>query len=188
MTTMPAAQTMTAREYLELPPHETAGPWSLVDGELVVTEATALHQRLALRLAFAFEEWIRSGTRRGTVSLPIDIAIDDRNVYAADVSWYPEGRDPATEGERPYSMPGLAVEVRSPSTWRYDIGAKKSGYERTGLPELWLVDTDAREVLVFRRSSASAPSFDVSLQLSTDDVLESPLLPGFALPLERLFG
>ena len=44
-------------------------------------------------------------------------------------------------------MPDIAVEVRSPSTWRYDIGAKKSGYERRGLPELWLVDTRADEVL-----------------------------------------
>ena len=51
-------------------------------------------------------------------------------------------------------MPDLAVEVRSPSTWRYDVGAKKDGYERHGLPELWLVDTEARSVLVYRRARA----------------------------------
>ncbi len=53
------------------------------------------------------------------------------------------------------------VDVRSPSTWRYDIGTKKSVYEREGLPELWLVDTDAGVLLVFRRSTPKAPSFDV---------------------------
>jgi len=47
-------------------------------------------------------------------------------------------------------------EVRSASTSRYDIGAKKAAHERAGLPELWLVDTAADEVLVFRRSSPQA--------------------------------
>ena len=130
----------------------------------------------------------QDGDRRGTVYLPLDVGIDERNVYAPDISWWPEGRDPADEGERPFSIPGIAIEVRSPSTWRHDIGAKKSGYERRGLPELWLVDTLAREVLVFKRSEPSAPTFDVSRQLGPGDVLESPLLSGFALPLERLFG
>ena len=41
------------------------------------------------------------------------------------------------------------------------MGTKKSVYEREGLPELWLVDTDAGVLLVFRRSTPKAPSFDV---------------------------
>ena len=77
---------------------------------------------------------------------------------------------------------------RSPSTWRYDIGARKSAYERAGLRELWLVDTAADEVLVFRRSSREAATFDVSLELALDDDLSSPLLPGFALALRTLFA
>jgi hypothetical protein len=38
-----------------------------------------------------------------------------------------------------------------------------------------------------RRSAPSVTTFDVSLQLGTADVLESPLLSGFSLPLEGLF-
>lgn len=95
---------------------------------------------------------------------------------------------PGRHSKPPSPMPDLAAEVRSPSTWRYDIGAKKSGYEREGLRELWLVDTAADEVLVFKRSAAEAPSFDLALQLGTADALGSPLLPGFALPLADLFG
>ena len=78
--------------------------------------------------------------------------------------------------------------MRSAATWRYDIGAKKAAYERAGLPELWLVDTAADEVLVFRRSAARAAWFDVSLELPAADELGSPLLPGFALLLGGLFG
>ena len=87
---------------------------------------------------------------------------------------------------RTYSY--ICVEIRSPGTWRYDIGAKKSAYERAGLPELWLVDDVARCVLVFRRSAPSAATFDIALELSAEDELSSPQLPGFVLPLARPFA
>ena len=77
--------------------------------------------------------------------------------------------------------------MRSPVDWRYDIGAKKAGYETHGVAELWLVDTAADVVLVFRRSDPSAPTFDVSLELELTDKLTSPLLPGFELPVEDIF-
>ena len=84
-------------------------------------------------------------------------------------------------------MPDIGAEVRSPSTWRFDIGAKKRGYERQGLPELWLVDTEAAEIVVFRRSRAGTAEFDVALELAAGDHLESPQLSGFSLDLEELF-
>ncbi len=85
----------------------------------------------------------------------------------------------------PVPIPQLAIEVRSPSTWRYDIGAKKAAYEREGLRELWLVDTDAKVVLVFTRSAPGAGTFDVALEI--DHTLTSPQLDGFELPLAELF-
>lgn len=85
-------------------------------------------------------------------------------------------------------MPDIAAEIRSPSTWRYDVGPKMRRYEQYGLPELWLVDTAADEILVYRRSSSSAACFDVYLQLARPDDLTSPLMPGFTLALAELFG
>lgn len=79
------------------------------------------------------------------------------------------------------------MEARSPSTWRYDVGSKKTAYEGHGLAELWLVDTKAEEVLVFRRSGPSGRRFDVALELGLGEGLESPLLPGFRLALDELF-
>jgi Uma2 family endonuclease len=84
-------------------------------------------------------------------------------------------------------MPALAVEVRSPSTWRYDIGAMKAAYERHGLPELWLVDTPAETVLVYRRSKSDSARFDVALELDAGAQLMSPLLPAFSLSVTDAF-
>ncbi|MGI8945126.1 MAG: Uma2 family endonuclease [Thermoleophilaceae bacterium] len=185
---MRAAQTMTAEEFIALPVPEHGRPWNLVAGEVVVSEPTLLHQRIQLRLCLALGAWARAGGGRGEIILPLDVRIDDRSVYAPDILWYSEGRTPAIRARPPSPMPDIAVEVRSPSTWRYDIGAKKSGYERGGLPELWLVDTAADAVLVFRRSTPGAGGFDVALELSATDALTSPQLPGFALALGELFG
>ena len=102
--------------------------------------------------------------------------------------WYAAGRGPGRHDDRPYPVPDVAVEVRSPSTWRFDVGAKKANYESHGVAELWLVDTAADVVLVFRRSTAKAPHFDVSLELTASDTLSSPLLPGFSLPVGEIFA
>ncbi|MDQ3936046.1 MAG: Uma2 family endonuclease [Actinomycetota bacterium] len=188
MTAVPTAGLMTAEEYLAAPTWAYGRGASLVEGEVVVGESRIQHQRIGTRILFELGKWIEAAPGRGCAVGSIDALVDDLNVYAADVSWYSEDRRPPRDAPPPYPMPDLAVEVRSPSTWRYDIGAKKSGYERAGLRELWLVDVAASEVIVFRRSAPDTPAFDVALELAGEDVLASPLLPDFALRLSELFA
>lgn len=177
------AQRMTAREYLALPEQHWT---SLVEGELVVAQPRIEHQAVAGRMFHLLTLWAEQAPGRGEATLPVDVELDDVNIYAPDVLWFSEARRPR-RGVRPQPLPDIAIEVRSPSTWRYDIGAKKAAYERYGLPELWLVDTDAAVILVFRRSRQASGTFDVSLELAGGDLLASPQLPEFAVALEELF-
>jgi Uma2 family endonuclease len=119
--------------------------------------------------------------------MPVDVHLDDLNAYAPDVSWVREERVPGPVDAGIAGPPDLAVEVRSPSTGRYDVGTKKGVYEVTALPEPWLVDTKADSVLVYRASSAEAETFDVALELGGADQLGSPLLPGLAIDPDELF-
>ncbi|MBA3861685.1 MAG: Uma2 family endonuclease [Solirubrobacterales bacterium] len=185
MEAMSVAQRVSAEEYLAWDgPRGT----NLVEGEIVMPQPRRLHQEILMRALHALRTWSEAGAGRGLVSLPLDVGLDDGNVYAPDVLWYRSARAPGYDDPRPYQLPDLAVEVRSPSTWRYEVGAKKTNYERHGLPELWLVDTAADEVLIFRRSKPAAPSFDVSEELARGEALTSPLLPGFTLALDALFA
>ena len=185
MSSMQVTQRITADEYLALDLEDQHT--QLVDGVIVATEARLPHALLSMRLIRTLDDWIRAEDGRGLMTVPIDVGVDRYNVYAPDLLWYRAARAPALDAPWPYPLPDLAVEIRSPSTWRYDIGAKKSGYEREGLPELWLVDGDAEVLLVFRRSTPTTPTFDVALEFDRSATLTSPLLPGFALGIRALF-
>ena len=187
MTVVHVAERMTAEEFLARPFEEGLRGQELVEGEIVVSEATALHNVVQKNLVVALEMWVRGGERRGQVFIPLDVKLDDLNVFAPDISWYAASNPVDVHAQPPYPVPDLAIEVRSPSTWRYDIGAKKAAYERHGLPELWLVDTPAEQVLVFRRSRSRAGRFDLALELGGGEALASPQLPGFEVALSNLF-
>jgi Uma2 family endonuclease len=179
-------QRMTADEFLAL--GEGYPRAQLIDGEVVLNQPQPPHQHICIDLLFALKSWTREAPQRGLVILPLDVRLDDRSVYAPDMLWYAEGRGPGRRASAPSPMPGIAVEVRSPSTWAYDIGVERATYERHGLAELWLVDTRAHAVRIFRRSAPDAPSFDIALELERDGQLASPQLPGFALALDELFA
>jgi len=185
MAIAPAARRLTADEYfaLDLPERHT----QLINGEIVVTEASLRHSRIVGWLYREIARWCDEATGHGEAGLPANVHLDDVNVYAPDVWWVREERRPRRDATRIVGPPDLAVEVRSPSTWRYDLGTKKRVYEAAGLRELWLVDTNADVVLVFRRSSTEPPVFDVELELGAADSLTTPLLPGLSIDVAELF-
>jgi Uma2 family endonuclease len=64
-----------------------------------------------------------------------------------------------------------------------DIGRKLKRYREAGTQELWLVDTPAHTVLLFRTGAFSEPC-----EVGPGQQLTSPLLPGFALSTDELFA
>jgi len=189
MTAMPVAEPMTAEQYLARPYDPRERGWELIGGQLIDMHDPLLpHELVRMAILDALRSWSRAEPGGGLAIGSIDVGIGPHDVYGPDILWYRGDRVPGPDHGRPYPVPDLAVEIRSPSTWRYDIGTKKAGYERADLAELWLVDTAADEVLAFRRSRPDAPEFDVALELTRDDALTSPLLPGFSLPVGTIFG
>jgi Uma2 family endonuclease len=77
--------------------------------------------------------------------------------------------------------PDLAVEVLSPDNTRGELALKLTEYFRAGVRLVWYVDPTPRTVTVF-----TAP--DRSLVLTEGKSLDvGDVLPGFRLPLRRLF-
>ncbi len=176
---------ITADEFFALTWHDDR--WrELIDGVIVVNEPLPRHAVTLARIIGRLQQWVDAAPGRGLVLAPTDVELTDWDVYGPDAMWIAERHRPDLDVRLP-RVPELCVEVRSPSTWRYDVGRKRAVYEQARLPELWLVDTKAETVLVFRRTAPSAAIFDVALELGRDETLTSPQLEGFGLPLAELF-
>ena len=176
---------MTAEEFLARDdwPRGT----QLIEGEVVVNQPGLPHQLALGRLFARLLAWADLQPGRGVVCLSVDVRVTERNVYGPDVWWVSEEHRPAPGQLALEGVPDLVVEVRSPSTWRYDVGVKRFRYEEAGVAELWLVDGSARSVLVYRRSSPSSSSFDIAMELEAGECLISPRLEGFSLDVGDIF-
>ncbi|MGH9073449.1 MAG: Uma2 family endonuclease [Acidimicrobiales bacterium] len=175
---------ISAKEYLD---RDWPRDSQLVEGEVIVNDPAWLHQRTVGTIFTELRIWSRAEVGRGEAGLGCNWVIDSSNVFKPDVWWVGEDRRPAREAVWLDGAPDLAVEVRSPGTWRYDVGAKRAAYERAGLPELWLVDTAAETVLLYRRSAPALPTFDLALELDRAATVTSPSLGGLALPVVEIF-
>jgi Uma2 family endonuclease len=173
-----------------------AQPWDdtrdeIIDGELFVsTQPSPEHQYASGQVTFELVAWNRQ-TRLG-VALPAPglIFADDDNA-APDVVWLSWQRLRAVRGEdgKLHGPPELVVEVLSPGAEneRRDRDAKLRLYSRRGVDEYWILDTHQRRLEVFRRQPAAPDALRLAAVLREDDVIESPLLPGFRVRLGELF-
>ena len=95
---------------------------------------------------------------------------------------------PDEKGNRYEIIDGvLVVEVLSPGARNEarDRHAKLGLYSRQGVLEYWIVDWRARAVEVYRRDG---DGLRLTVRLSGNDVLTTPLLDGFACPLSELWA
>src|SRR4051812_15608038 len=100
---------LTADEYFALPPTEQRT--QLINGEIVVTEASLRHQRITGEIYVLLAVWLRAHPGHGEAGIPVDVHLDDHNVFAPDVWWVPEDSRPARDAKRIVGPPALAVEV-----------------------------------------------------------------------------
>ena len=155
----------------------------LIDGELFVTAAPGTrHQRVVMYLSarlFAYAE-----EHGGEVlPAPYDVKFSDTSVVEPDVLFVrAEHLDRFTD-RYIGAAPDLVVEVTSPTTRRTDVVRKRALYERFGVPEYWFVDLDADRIEVYVLEGDRYPTPTL---LERGSALESPLLPGLSLPLDRV--
>ena len=159
----------------------------LIDGELIVTPAPATrHQDSVLRLGAALLAHCDLHGGRVFVA-PTDVFLSDVNVVEPDVLYVrPEH---VGKVERPFvrSAPDVVVEVSSPSTRRLEIVRKRELYARFGVPEYWYVDLDADRVEVHALGERSG-AYAVPRLLIRGETLSSPIVPGFEIAVDELFG
>ena len=169
-------------------------PWEdkryeIIDGELYVsTQPHYYHQLTCSRLGSSLLRWSEETGAGSAVGAPgVIFAMDE--AVAPDVVWISSQRLPTVLGPdgKLHAAPDLVVEVLSPghANEQRDREAKLGVYSRRGVREYWIADWQLRQVDVYRRVEMALRLAGTLLE---SDVLQSPLLPGFALPLGELFA
>lgn len=118
--------------------------YELIDGVLLVTPAPNLAHQTCVGSLLGLLRAARPPGHR-VLMAPFDVRLSEFTVVQPDVLVARE-RD-LTEA-RLEGAPVLAVEVRSPSTSRIDLGTKRLTYEAAGVPAYWLVEPDVPSLTV----------------------------------------
>ena len=166
----------------------------LVRGQLVVREPPSFsHGSLTLRLGVALSTYLaREREERGWAKTRGRVAVADPGftlarrpdtVRAPDIAYVSRDRFamPMPDGYLELA-PDLAVEVRSPSDRTGAVVAKVGDFLTAGTQLVWVVDPPRERVVVYR-ADGSVTVLTIADTLSGDE-----LLPGFALPLRKLFA
>jgi Uma2 family endonuclease len=162
--------------------------YEIIDGDLYVSRQPHWHHQYACdEIGWALRTWSRQTGLAIPISVPGLVFAEDDDVIP-DLVWISHARLAAVVDEAGHlrAAPELIVEVLSPGreNERRDRELKLALYARQGVQEYWIVDWRQRTVEVHRREEAALRRVAT---LGSEDVLESPLLPGFSCAVASLW-
>lgn len=181
---------LTYDELVAMFPEDDGVHRELIDGEIFVTpSAVTRHQRLSVRLALSLGNHLDLHPNQGEVfTARFDVVLTAYDVVEPDILVVlGDQRDILTE-KNVQGAPGLVIEILSPSTRKRDLTLKRQLFDREGVREYWIVDPEANTVAVHRRADGGSLLLAVTVEAKDAATLTTSLLPGWELPLERLFA
>lgn len=174
---------------LEALPESNGKRYELIEGELhVSTQLHWFHQRTCGLFFAALNAWNeRAGL--GVVNLAPGVIFSEEDAVAPDVVWISNERlDVVLDREKGkvYLAPDLVIEVLSPGSEneKRDRRLKLQLYSQRGVKEYWIADWRTQTIEVYWRVDAA---LQLPATFGSEDVLTSPLLPGFSVAVESLF-
>lgn len=179
----PAATKMTCDQYCLLP--DDGKQYEVIDGELFVTPApTPRHQEILGKLLFRLHTHVEANSLGKVYPGRVDIVFDQHTVVQPDVLLVSNARLLIVKEEAIEGAPDLVVEVLLPSTFYKDLRPKMTAYSQFGVQEYWIVDPEKQSIEVHTHGGEG---LQLARSFSSEEVLESPLLPGFRLTVASIF-
>jgi Uma2 family endonuclease len=138
----------TYSEYARFP--DDGNRYEVIDGEVLVTPAPSPHhQMVASRLLRRMSDYVE-GHALGFILPDVDVLFATGHFLRPDLVFVPADRRDGITDRGIEVPPGLIVEIQSPTSGSIDRTRKPRRYGDFGVPEYWVADPIAREVLVWR--------------------------------------
>jgi len=181
----PAQGGWTYEDYLRLP--EDGNRYEVIRGFLYVSPAPLpKHQFPVGKLIRYFDVFVSDAGLGTVLPAPLDVVLPKgiASPVQPDVAIFRKGNEPSPD--RPFEgVPDLLVEVLSSGTRRRDQTLKLGAYEEAGVPEYWLVDPDARTVVVLVLGKDR--KYIELARGGIGDEVESSVFSGLRVNVARLF-
>ncbi|MBK6770018.1 MAG: Uma2 family endonuclease [Ardenticatenales bacterium] len=159
----------------------------LVGRKLVIHNMpTPAHQLIVARIL----RRLLGSTAGQAVPAPMPVHLRAGTIREPDIGFYTAAHLDRLAGEIA-EPPDLAVEVVSPDSRsiKRDRVEKRAEYARAGIPEYWIVDLKARDVLVLRLDAgAGAGAYAEFGRFAGDDFVTALAAPDVAIRVADMFA
>jgi Uma2 family endonuclease len=175
----------TYEDYLRLP--DDGQRYEVIRGFLYVTAApTYKHQYVAGRFNRQVDAFVEDHRLGVVLMAPFDILLPFGigTPVEPDVVFFRAGNEPHWEAKNFQGVPDLVAEVLSPKTRHRDQKVKLEAYRDAGVPEYWMLDPDARRVVVL---ALRERTYTELCRGGIGEEVWSSVLPGFRLKVVSLF-
>lgn len=172
---------MTLEEYMAL--EETNQIVELIDGELIMTPPPFdEHQKGSSHLFLFLAQVVKGGELRYA---PTGLHIGE-HMFEPDIFWVSPENDRCVlvEGKYWEGAPDLVIEILSKSTEYRDRGIKFETFEKHGVREYWLVESEAKFIEVYVLVNNKFERLGV---FGRGKTFESPVL-GLAVEVTTVLG
>lgn len=177
---------LTVDDFMQFP--DDGKRHEIIDGEHYVTPSPNMrHQAISGRLHLALGNYLAANPERGRVFYaPFDVIFSHYDVVEPDLLVIAGDQLDILTAKNVQGAPAIVVEILSPGTRKVDEVKKRQLFERGGVREYWLIDSERSRIRIFRRDLAGEFA-DTEIAKEAGGILATPILPGLTVPLTELF-
>ncbi len=173
----------TYEDYLTTPDDKR---YQLLDGELIMAPApNEPHQRVQAELGSRLFIFVKDNDLGRVYFAPTDVVLSNTDVVQPDLLFVSKERFHIITYANLQGAPDLVIEILSPATSGYDNGYKRGLYAKRGVKEYWMIGTDPGTITVLQNIDGC---FQAVATYGEGDTLTSPVLPGFSVEIDEVFG
>jgi Uma2 family endonuclease len=159
--------------------------YELIDGEVFVTPSPSeKHQRVLGNLFLSISHHVRTKNLGRVYIAPFDVVFGEKTALQPDLLFVSAGRLGIIGPEYVLGAPDLVVEVLSPYRQSYDRVTKLEQYALHGVNEYWVIDPIVESVEIY---VLAGTKYELKGSFAGEEILQSPLLPGWEIPVGNLF-
>jgi Uma2 family endonuclease len=145
----------------------------LIDGVMIMHSPASVEHDEISGFIRALMSFFADITQSGRVLGPDSIVhLRPGDKFAPDVFFIRQARVPTPRPKAFEGAPDLVVEVLSPSNRKDDLQDKRQIYRAVGVPEIWFVDKNYRQLIIDRKQEDSYVDETVTEGKAVSTVLE----------------